>query len=97
MQVLVTYDIANTESKEGAKRLRMCAQVCKNHGQRVQMSVFECTVDESSLQMLTHELRAIIDPELDSVRMYRLSHARDRLVKVLGRDKFRDPDAPLIL
>jgi CRISPR-associated protein Cas2 len=39
MDVLIAYDV-NTETKEG--RLRRVATVCKDFGQRVQYSVFEC-------------------------------------------------------
>ena len=41
MDILVTYDIADTEGV-GASRLKCIAQVCEKYGQRVQFSVFEC-------------------------------------------------------
>jgi CRISPR-associated protein Cas2 len=41
MMVLVTYDV-NVETTEGKRRLRNVAKICKNYGQRVQNSVFEC-------------------------------------------------------
>ena len=44
MLVVVTYDV-NTETPESRKRLRHVAKQCKNFGQRVQKSVFECLVD----------------------------------------------------
>ena len=44
MQVLVAYDVA-TDTEDGKRRLRKVAQVCKNFGQRVQKSLFECLVD----------------------------------------------------
>ena len=40
MDVLVTYDIADTDGK-GASRLRRIAKVCEKYGERVQLSVFE--------------------------------------------------------
>jgi CRISPR-associated protein Cas2 len=43
--VLVTYDVSTT-MPEGERRLRRVAQVCVNFGQRVQKSVFECSVSE---------------------------------------------------
>lgn len=43
MMVLVTYDV-NTESVAGRKRLRQVAKLCVDFGQRVQHSVFECSV-----------------------------------------------------
>lgn len=44
MFVLITYDVC-TITTSGAKRLRNVARICKNYGQRVQNSVFECLVD----------------------------------------------------
>jgi CRISPR-associated protein Cas2 len=44
MMVLVTYDV-HTESDAGKRRLRRIARLCENHGQRVQLSVFECLLD----------------------------------------------------
>ena len=44
MFVLVTYDV-DTHNSDGARRLRHVARVCKDYGQRVQYSVFECLVD----------------------------------------------------
>ncbi|MWV55048.1 CRISPR-associated endonuclease Cas2, partial [Chlorobium phaeovibrioides] len=44
MMVLVTYDV-NTETPAGRRRLRRIAKTCQNFGQRVQFSVFECSVD----------------------------------------------------
>jgi CRISPR-associated protein Cas1 len=42
--VVVAYDV-NTETAEGRRRLRRVAEVCKDNGQRVQNSVFECWID----------------------------------------------------
>lgn len=43
LDILVTYDV-NVTSADGQARLARVAKVCKNFGQRVQMSVFECRV-----------------------------------------------------
>ena len=48
MQVLVCYDVTTT-SPEGRRRLQRVARVCLDFGQRVQQSVFECTVDDTAL------------------------------------------------
>ncbi len=56
MNVLVTYDV-NTETKAGRRRLFKVAQTCKNFGQRVQYSVFECRVDSAQYEDLTVKLR----------------------------------------
>lgn len=44
MFVIVSYDVS-TEDPNGQRRLRRVAKVCKDYGQRVQYSVFECIVD----------------------------------------------------
>lgn len=43
MMVLVTYDV-NTKTVAGRRRLRHVAKLCVDYGQRVQNSVFECSV-----------------------------------------------------
>ena len=54
MYILVTYDV-DTISEKGQKRLRRVARICKNYGQRVQNSVFECEVTESQYCVLKNE------------------------------------------
>ena len=51
MDILVTYDIADTEST-GASRLRRIADVSEKYGQRVQFSVFECRLSKAKLARL---------------------------------------------
>ncbi len=51
MWVLVTYDVS-TESAAGRRRLRRVGQACKSYGQRVQKSVFECTVDDKTYERM---------------------------------------------
>ncbi|NJL21200.1 MAG: CRISPR-associated endonuclease Cas2 [Leptolyngbyaceae cyanobacterium SM1_3_5] len=63
MNILVTYDV-NTESPTGQRRLRHVATACKNYGQRVQFSVFECRVNEAQYEALRSQLVSIIDPKL---------------------------------
>ena len=52
MLILVTYDIANTETNAGKRRLRHMAKICLDYGERVQYSVFECTVDAATYEIL---------------------------------------------
>ena len=73
MKLLITYDV-ETITKEGQKRLRLVAKACKDYGQRVQNSVFECDVDESQFVLLKHKLECIIDKESDSIRIYHLKN-----------------------
>jgi len=95
MDIVVTYDV-NTETKAGRKRLRDVAQICTNFGQRVQNSVFECTLDEKELELLRHRLIKVIDKEIDSLRIYRLPGGRDKCVETYGRDMYFDYTGPMI-
>ena len=67
--VLITYDV-NTETKEGQKRLRKIAKLCVDYGQRVQNSVFECSLTPSEFVEIKNEFSNIIDSEQDNIRFY---------------------------
>ena len=56
MMVLVTYDVA-TADRAGQRRLQKVAKTCQNFGQRVQNSVFECSVSMEQFVRLKGELR----------------------------------------
>lgn len=72
MDILVAYDIAGTNTPEGASRLRRVANICSAYGQRVQWSVFECRLSPIKYTMLIDELAQSIDPSVDSILIYRL-------------------------
>jgi CRISPR-associated protein Cas2 len=97
MNILVTYDVAETESREGARRLRKVAIICKDYGQRVQFSVFECEINEMQFEVFRSKMLKVIDPNLDSLRFYKLMGGRDRAVEAYGVDKYVDFNEPLIL
>jgi len=93
MEILVTYDVA-TDTPAGQRRLRKVAKVCVGHGQRVQKSVFECALTEVQLEEMLFRLLAIIDDDVDSLRVYRLREPRERYVSVYGVRpgvNFREP------
>jgi len=96
MDILVCYDV-NTETAEGRRRLRRVAKACEGSGQRVQFSVFECSLSESNLQRLRGKLLDIIDKEQDSLRIYRLVGDRAQSVEAHGRDRYVDFSGPLVL
>ncbi len=76
MFVVITYDV-NTQDAAGRKRLRRIARQCVNYGQRVQNSVFECSLDAAQYRILQAKLCEIMEPEQDSLRFYNLgNHAR---------------------
>lgn len=96
MQLLVCYDV-NTLSAEGRRRLRKVAKACEGFGQRVQLSVFECTLTETQLEKLRGKLLGIVNEREDSLRIYRLAGSREEVVEAHGRDTWRDPFDPLIV
>jgi CRISPR-associated protein Cas2 len=67
--VLVTYDVS-TQDKAGRRRLRHVARACKDNGQRVQYSVFECRLTKTQWTSLRQRLLDAMDPEQDSLRFY---------------------------
>lgn len=94
--VLVSYDVRTSEPG-GSKRLRRVAKVCRNFGQRVQFSVFECLVDPAQWIRLRQALINEIDVESDSLRFYFLgSNWRVRLEHV-GAKAGIDQEGPLIV
>ncbi len=96
MFVLVSYDVATSELG-GQRRLRRVAKVCKNYGQRVQFSVFECIVDPAQWTKLKQRLEAEIDPNTDSLRFYFLgSNWRNRMEHIGAKPSF-DQEGPLIV
>lgn len=96
MDILVAYDV-NTTTKEGRTRLRKVAQVCQGHGQRVQYSIFECTVNEAQMQIFRTRLLKVIDQREDSLLIYRLHGQRQDVVESYGRAHYVDYNEPLIV
>ncbi len=97
MLILVTYDISNTDTSAGRKRLRRIAKVCQDYGERVQYSVFECTVDAATYELLESELLEEMDEKEDNLRIYRLVEPIKKHVKEFGKFKATDFESPLIL
>jgi CRISPR-associated protein Cas2 len=95
MQILVTYDVSTT-TKEGRRRLRRVAQVCLDFGQRVQKSVFECSVGQTELAQLRQRLLSEMNEDEDNIRLYRLHGPFCDVVESYGRDWRIDFDGPLI-
>ena len=96
MMVLITYDV-NTEDKLGKSRLRQIAKQCVNYGQRVQNSVFECSLDASQSRMLQSQLLKIIDPEKDSLRFYYLGNNYKTKIEHFGVKAGYQPDGFLTI
>ncbi len=96
MMVLITYDVS-TEDKLGAKRLRKVAKTCLNYGQRVQNSVFECSVSPAMFVEIKKQLSDIIDMEKDSLRFYLLGKNWQNRVEQIGKNDTYDPDKDALI
>jgi CRISPR-associated protein Cas2 len=93
MLVLITYDVA-TIDKAGMRRLRRVAQACKDYGQRVQNSVFECRMEQKRWIVLRDRLLREIKADEDSLRFYFLE--ADVNIEHHGIKKPPDLEGPLI-
>lgn len=96
MDVLVSYDIADTQGA-GARRLRKVAQVCEKYGERMQFSVFECRLSPSRFERMLGEVKDVIDPELDSVIVYRFRGEIEDARMRFGRTRSRELGEPWMI
>lgn len=96
MLVLITYDV-NTETAAGRKRLRQIAKQCVNYGQRVQNSVFECSLDEATFRRVRAMLEKIIDPKTDSLRFYNLGNHYHNRIEHFGAKPAYDAEGVLMV
>jgi CRISPR-associated protein Cas2 len=96
MLVVICYDVSTLEP-EGQRRLRRVAKVCKDYGQRAQLSVFECEVDPAQWTVLRQKLLNEVNLEEDSLKFYFLGANWRRRVEQLGAKKSFDPDEPMII
>ncbi|WP_117236921.1 CRISPR-associated endonuclease Cas2 [Thermus sediminis] len=60
----VAYDVA-----DDTRRVKL-ANLLKSYGERVQLSVFECYLDEELLQDLKARARRVLDLGQDALRLY---------------------------
>ncbi len=75
MLVTITYDIVDDDRRDGLSTL------LKSYGNRVQYSVFEAHLTDSSLATLRAKVRDIINATEDSVRYYKLGESyKERIV-----------------
>ena len=96
MFVVIAYDV-NTEDAEGKKRLRKVSKACQNYGQRVQNSLFECSIDYGTFLKLKNMLDKIINKEKDSLRYYNLGNKWDGKVEHIGAKPGYNPEEVIII
>jgi CRISPR-associated protein Cas2 len=87
---LVCYDIADD------KRLKRVFKTCKNFGDHLQYSIFECDLSDAEKVNLETALKEVIDQKKDQVIFVRLGPAEgrgDRVITALGLP-YVNVDAP---
>jgi CRISPR-associated protein Cas2 len=78
---LVCYDIAND------KRLRRVFKICKNYGNHLQFSVFECDLNSTERVQLETKLGEVMKFDEDQVLFVSLGPSEgrgDRVITALG-------------
>jgi CRISPR-associated protein Cas2 len=96
MWILVTYDL-KPPPPAGRPRLRQVARICEGYGQRVQNSVFECLVDDTTAAILRARLLDTFFPQEDSLRFYYLGSSLPDKSEHHGQKPSFDMEGPLIL
>ncbi len=90
---LVAYD-----TPDDRRRYRL-ARILEDYGDRVQYSVFEVSVDAQHREWLLARLRAVVDPQEDSLRLYPVCEACARKVLRLaapGPEPWWEPDVYIV-
>ncbi len=96
MVILVCYDVS-IKIENGQRRLNRVAKICKDYGQRVQNSVFECSVTPAQYISLKAKLEDTINVDNDSLRFYNLGKNWQNKLEKIGRDGTYDPDKDSII
>jgi CRISPR-associated protein Cas2 len=96
MYLLITYDV-ETLTSSGRRRLRQVAKCCLNYGQRVQNSVFECSINGADFVSFKSQLNTLIDHEKDTIRIYHLGKNYNSKIEQLGKSTSFDFNGELII
>jgi CRISPR-associated protein Cas2 len=96
MLITITYDV-ETCTEGGQRRLRRVAKLCKDYGQRVQNSVFECNLDSAQFVTLKAKLLKEIDMDKDSLRFYKLGTKWENKIEHYGVKQSYNPESVLIV
>jgi CRISPR-associated protein Cas2 len=83
----VAYDVA-----DDTRRVKL-ANLLKSYGERVQLSVFECYLDEKLLQDLKARARRVLDLGQDALRLYPVQGE----VEVLGTSPLGAEDPAFVV
>ena len=81
--VVISYDISDDRTR------RRVANLLMDYGKRVQYSVFECRVDEKTLDKIIASLKPFAEGN-DSIRFYPICGACLKNVVLLGRGELTE-------
>lgn len=81
---VISYDIVCNKNRNRV------AEILKDHGIRVQKSVFECRLSGHSLDNLLKKLESIIDKKEDSILIYILCEACLKQNRFIGIEPVRE-------
>ena len=84
MFVILVYDVA-------AKRVGKVMKITKKYLLPVQNSAFEGTITGGKLERLKRELASVVEPEHDSVIIYKLGSVTYAQKEEIGKTKTADP------
>lgn len=91
MLIAIAYDV-----RDDRRRTKL-SDALQNYGKRVQLSVFECLLDEPQVERMRRTVERIIATEEDTVRIYRLCGACEPKVEVVGVGvRTEDPDVYVV-
>ena len=91
MLIAVAYDIPND------RRRTKLADHLENFGRRVQLSVFECLLEDKQVERLKAGIERLIETDEDTVRIYRLCGTCEERVEILGQGvRSEDPDVYIV-
>ena len=83
MYIVLVYDVSQED--HGTKRWSKIFKTCKRYLTHIQSSVFEGEISRAQLASLQQELKQYIDPELDSVILFKSRQEKWMDKEFLGR------------
>jgi CRISPR-associated protein Cas2 len=87
----ISYDISDDR-----RRLKV-ANILKDFGERVQLSVFEANIEQDQVERLKKRVNEALDHKEDTVRLYPLCTACVGKVEILGQGVLsQDPDFVIV-
>jgi CRISPR-associated protein Cas2 len=86
MYILVSYDIVDDRIRNTVMKF------LKNFGERIQLSVFECDLEEEMYRKMKRGVEGLIDKKKDRVRYYRLCKGCVGKVVISGWGEIREDE-----